>query len=146
MSHSDAASTPQRFLRSTLASYWSLMIRLGVSLLTRMLLARLLTHEDFGVYDLALRVVTIAAAVRDLGLTYHLMRDERRPYATVFAFSVISGGVITALLVLAAPLMGGFEPRLPAVLQVFALWVLLDGLVAVPRTYFERELAIGRLV
>lgn len=139
-------STPRRFMSSTLASYWSLMVRLGVTMVARMLLARLLIDEDFGLYDLALRVVTIAGAVRDLGLTYHLMRDDRRPYGTVFAFSVISGGVVTALLVFLAPLFGHYDARLPEVLQVFAFWVLLDGLVSVPRTYFERELAIARLV
>lgn len=140
------SSTSRRFLSSTLASYWSLGVRLVVTMGARLLLARLLIDEDFGLYDLALRVVTIAGAVRDLGLTYHLMRDDRRPYGTVFAFSVISGGVVTALLVLAAPLFGGYDVRLPEVLQVFAFWVLLDGLVSVPRTYFERELAIARLV
>ena len=29
---------------------------------------------------------------------------------------------------------------------MFAVWVLLDGLAGVPRTFFERELRIGRLV
>ena len=37
-------------------------------------------------------------------------------------------------------------PQLAAVLKVFAVWVLLDGLAVVPRAFFERELAIGSLV
>ena len=139
-------STPQRFLRSTVASYASLLVRLLVTTAARMLLARLVVPEAHGAYDLALRVVTVASAFRDLGLTYQLMRDERRPYGTVLAFSLVSGGVLTLLVWASAPLAGPFAPELPPVLRVFSLWVLLDGLVAVPRTFFERELRIGRLV
>ena len=139
-------STPQRFLRSTLASYASLLVRLLVTTAARMLLARLVVPEAHGAYDLALRVVTVASAFRDLGLSYQLMRDERRPYGTVLAFSLASGCVLTLLVWASAPLAGPFAPELPPVLRVFSLWILLDGLVAVPRTFFERELRIGRLV
>ncbi len=139
-------STPERFLRSTVASYWSLGVRLLITLASRMALARFLLPDDYGAYDLALRVVTVASALRDLGLPYQLMRDERRPYGTVLAFGLVSSVLLTLALVLGAPLAAPFAPELPAVLQVFALWVLLDGLVSVPRTFFERELTIGRLV
>ncbi len=139
-------STPRRFLASSLASYWSLGARLLVGFAARIVLAHLVIPEEYGLYDLALRIVTVAGAVRDLGLIYHLIRDERRPYGTVFAFSAVSGVLVTAALVIAAPLAGHLDPRLPAVLRVFALWVLLDGLAGVPRTFFERELHIGRLV
>jgi PST family polysaccharide transporter len=138
--------TPRRFLASTLASYWSLAVRLLVSFAARVVLARLLVPEAHGLYELALRIVTVAGAVRDLGLVFHLMRDERRPYGTVFAFTLASGLAVAGGLVLAAPLAAGLDPRLPQVLQVFAVWVLLDGLAGVPRTFFERDLAIGRLV
>jgi len=139
-------STPRRFLASSLASYWSLGVRLLVGLGARSVLAHLIIPDDYGLYDLALRIVTIAGAVRDLGLIFHLIRDERRPYGTVLGFSCFSGVLVTLALVIGAPLAGVLDPRLPAVLRVFAFWVLLDGLAGVPRTFFERELRIGRLV
>jgi PST family polysaccharide transporter len=138
--------TPRRFLASSLASYWSLGVRLVVNFVARIVLARLLLPEEHGLYELALRIVTIAAAVRDLGLIYHLIRDERRPYGTVLGFTVVSGALVTGALVLGAPLTAGLDSELPRVLQVLALWVFLDGLTGVPRTFFERELRIGRLV
>lgn len=141
-----AQSTPRRFLASSLASYWSLGVRLVVGFVSRMVLARLLIPDDHGLYELALRIVTIAGALRDLGLIYHLIRDRRRPYGTVLAFTAGTGVAVTAALMIAAPLAGRLDPALPEVLQVFALWVLLDGLSLVPRTYFERELRIGRLM
>jgi len=112
----------------------------------RVALAHLLMPDAHGLYELALRIVTIASALRDLGLIFHLIRDERRPYGTVLGFSLSSGTLVTVALILGAPFGAWLDPRLPEVLRVFAVWVLLDGLAAVPRTFFERELRIGRLV
>jgi lipopolysaccharide exporter len=139
-------TTERRFLDSSLAAYASQLGRLAIALGSRMLLARLIAPDGHGVYELALRVVTVAAALRDLGLPYHLMRDSRRPYGTVLAFVLASGLVVTLLVVLGAPLLSGLDPDLPPILRVYAVWILLDGLVIVPKTFFERELRIGRLV
>lgn len=139
-------STERRFFRSTLASYASLGTRLVITFATRMILARLILPEGHGLYELALRTVIIASAVRDLGLPFHLMRDPRKPYGTVLAFSLVQGVLVTGALILLAPVFGVLNPDLPAVLRVFSVWVLLDALVAVPRTFFDRELRIGRLV
>lgn len=137
--------TPRRFLASSLASYWSLGVRLVVGFAARVILARLLVPEDHGLYELALRIVTIAGALRDLGLIYHLIRDERRPYGTVLGFTLGSGVLVSAAVIAGSPLAAVLDPRLPQVLAVFAPWIVLDGLAGVPRTYFERELRIGRL-
>lgn len=139
-------TTEQRILRSTFASYAIQLARVGVSFGAKLILARLILPEGHGVYELALRIVTVASAVRDLGLPYHLVRDPRRPYGTVLAFTVMSGAAMTLLLLLLAPVFGHLTPELPLVLKVFAIWVLLDGLAVVPRAFFERELTIGSLV
>lgn len=139
-------STEQRVLRSTFASYAIQLARLGINFGAKLALARLILPEGHGVYELALRIVTVASAVRDLGLPYHLVRDERRPYGTVFAFTTALGALITLLLVGIAPLFGHLTPELTPVLRVFALWILLDGLAVVPRAFFERELTITNLI
>lgn len=124
-----SAGTESRFFSSTVASYLSLLVRLAVSFATRMLLARLVLPEGHGLYELALRIVILVSAVRDLGLPYHLMRDRRRPYGTVLAFTLVTGALLTAALVVLSPLSAAIDPELPPVLAALALWVLLDGLV-----------------
>jgi O-antigen/teichoic acid export membrane protein len=141
-----ALSTEQRVLRSTMASYAIQLARLGVSFGAKMALARLVLPEGHGIYELALRIVTVASAVRDLGLPYHLVRDSRRPYGTVLAFTAASGGLLTLVLIAVAPLFGQLTPELPLVLRVFAVWILLDGLAVVPKAFFERELTLANLV
>ena len=138
-------TTERRFLASTVASWVSLLVRLAVSFAARVVLARLVLPEGHGLYEEALRIVILASALRDLGLRFHLIRDPRRPYGTVLAFSAVNGALITAALAAGAPLAAGLNPDLPALLRVYALWVLLDGVVQAPRAYFERELRIGRM-
>ncbi|MDX1630329.1 MAG: oligosaccharide flippase family protein [Thermoanaerobaculia bacterium] len=138
-------TTGTRFLHSTVASYLSLGTRLVIRFASRMILARLVLPEGHGLYELALRLVILASAVRDLGLNFHLMRDRRRPYGTVFAFTTGQGILVTGALFLLAPATAGLDPDLPLVLRVLSFWILLDGLSMVPKIYFERELRIGRV-
>ncbi|MES1241371.1 MAG: oligosaccharide flippase family protein [Acidobacteriota bacterium] len=139
-------STEQRILRSTFAGYAIQLARLLVGFVAKLALARLVLPEGHGLYEEALRIVTVASAVRDLGLPYHLVRDSRRPYGTVLVSTLVLGFLISVLLIVAAPLFGFLTPDLPKVLQVFAIWVFLDGLSVVPKAFFERELTIGRLI
>jgi PST family polysaccharide transporter len=139
-------TTEQRILRSTFAAYAIQLARLLVGFVAKLILARLILPDGHGLYELALRIVTVASAVRDLGLPYHLVRDERRPYGTVLAATAFLGALITLLLIVAAPLSGALTPELPTVLRVLAVWVFLDGLSVVPKAFFERELTIGRLL
>ncbi|HEX3129896.1 MAG TPA: oligosaccharide flippase family protein [Thermoanaerobaculia bacterium] len=139
-------STEQRILRSTFAGYAIQLARLLVGFVAKLALARLVLPEGHGLYEEALRIVTVASAVRDLGLPYHLVRDSRRPYGTVLVSTLVLGFLISVILIVAAPAFGFLTPDLPAVLRVFAIWVFLDGLSVVPKAFFERELTIGRLI
>lgn len=136
----------RRVLSSTVAAYGIQGARLLVGFVSKLVLARLILQESTGLYEEALRIVTVLAAVRDLGLPYQLMRDRDRPYGTVLWFTSASGALLAGGLALAAPLFGALQPDLPALLRVMAIWIVLDGLSVVPRVFFERELRIGRLV
>ena len=138
-------TTERRFLQSTIAAYGSLSIRLVASFSARLVLARLILPEGHGLYELALRMVILASAVRDLGLVHHLIRDERKPYGTVLLFSISTGLVITMGLEILAGTFSFLDPGLPAVLRVLAPWIVLDSLIAVPKAFFERELRIREI-
>jgi lipopolysaccharide exporter len=136
----------RRFLRSTLAAYSSQLGRTLIRAAGDLVLARLILPSGHGTFALALGIVLVAGIVRDLGLPYQLVRDDARPYGSVFAWVAGAGLLLTGVLALGAPLAAGLDPALPAVLRVYALCVLLDGLAVVPKVYFERELEVGRLV
>lgn len=145
-SGSSSSTTESRFLRSSLAAYGSQIGRTVLRLATDLTLARLVLAEDHGLWELAFAAVMIVGIVRDLGLPYQLVRDERAPYGTVFVWTSGTGLLLTAGLVAAAPLFAPLDPRLPAVLAGTAPLILLEGLSVVPRVWFERRLQVGRLV
>jgi O-antigen/teichoic acid export membrane protein len=138
--------TERRFLHSTLAAYGSQLARVVIRIAGDLLLARLLLPERYGLFDLAFGIVLIAGIFRDLGLPYQLVRDERKPYGTVFLWTTGAGLALTLGLALGAPLFAGLDAGLPEVLRVYSLFVLLDGLAVVPKEFYERELEVGRLV
>jgi lipopolysaccharide exporter len=139
-------ASEQRFLQSTAAAYGSQLGRVAIRAASDLVLARIILPEAFGVYELALACAVIAGIVRDLGLPYELVRHPHRPYGAVLAWEAAAGLALSAGLALAAPWSAGLSRQLPAVLAVYAWWVLLDGLAVVPRVFFECELAVGRLV
>lgn len=140
-------TTEKRFLSSTLAAYGSQIGRAVLRAGSDVLLARLIVPKDHGLFEVALGIAVIAGIFRDLGLGYQLIRDERKPYGTVFAWTASAGALLAVGVALSAPLFGSlFEGRLTAILPWFAIYIFLDGLAVVPKLWFERRLEVGRLV
>ncbi|MEZ5333532.1 MAG: oligosaccharide flippase family protein [Thermoanaerobaculia bacterium] len=143
-------STERRFYRSTVAATLSQVWRVAVTLGTRIVLRRLVEPADWGVWDWALALFLVLGALRDLGLVYHVVRVRPRPYGNLLAVEGIWGGALALVTVLGAPILAlAFHEPHPAVVPVLrwlALFLFLEGMAAVPRTYFECELEIGRVV
>ena len=72
-----AAGAKQRLLHSSISAYGSMFVRLLLAFAARALLARLILPDVHGLFALALQFVVMASAIRDVGLTHHLMRDPR---------------------------------------------------------------------
>ena len=138
------AGAKQRLLQSAVSAYGTLFVRLIIAFGTRIVLARLILPEGHGAYEQALRVVMMLSAVRDLGLTHHLMRDRREPYGTVLVWSLSAGAVLALGLVAAADLFS-YLPELPGVLRAMAIWIVIDAVIMVYRTFFERKLLIRKI-
>lgn len=145
-----ADSTERRFYRSTVAATLSQVWRVGVTLGTRIVLRRLVDPADWGVWDWALAVFLVLGALRDLGLVYHVVRVRPRPYGNLLAVEALWGGGLALVVSIGAPVLAlAFHEPHPAVVPVLrwlALFLFLEGMAAVPRTYFECELQIGRVV
>lgn len=139
-------TTESRFLSSALAAYGSQMGRTVLRLATDLVLARLILDEYHGLFDLAFAAVVIIGVVRDLGLPYQLVRDEREPYGTVAAWTSGAGLLLAGLVAAASPLFGVLDPRLPMVVAGLAPLLFLEGISVAPRVFFERRLEVGRLV
>ena len=147
--HQDPAlaepGTKQRLLHSSISAYGSMLVRLLLAFAARAILARLILPDVHGLFALALQFVIMASAIRDVGLTHHLMRDPRESYGTVLAWSVGVGAAMSLLLVALANVFSALNPDLPGVLRAMAIWIVIDAVIMVYRTFFERRLRIREI-
>jgi O-antigen/teichoic acid export membrane protein len=120
----------------------------ALSLITMLVLARLLVPEDFGVVALAFSVLAVAQIAQESGLGAALIvhrGDLRRAAAAVSVFSPLVACGLYLLCFGAAPIAAHIfdEPRLTSVLRVMALVVVLRGLAIMPLSLLEREMRFG---
>ncbi len=141
----EALGAKQRLLHSAASAYATMLVRLLLAFAARITLARLILPEQHGLFDLALQLVVMASAIRDLGLTHHLMRDPRESYGTVLAWSLGVGAAMSLALIALADVFSYLNPDLPNVLRSLAVWIVIDAVIMVYRTFFERRLRIREI-
>jgi lipopolysaccharide exporter len=128
---------------------WRLSTRL-LGLISTLVLVRLLTPEDFGLFSLAFTVIATLETMLAIGMEAQLIRarqTSRALYDTVFTINVIRGTLLALLMVAFAGPAGAFfrEPRLEVVLLVLALIPLLAGVNNVGTAEFSRELDFAKV-
>ncbi len=143
-------STASRALRSTFASGFSQGWRVLVTLGATLILRRYISAEDWGLFAWSLVVFMVLGAFRDLGLAYHVLRVEPRPFGNLLALELGWGGLLVVATFASAPWLAAINPSDHAatvgVLQALSLFLFLEGLSTVPRFYFDGELAVDRVV
>src|SRR5256885_2569533 len=128
---SEAPSPPPsvgtRTVRGILWAYGSYVGGRLLVLVATAILARLLDPDDFGVVALALVFTGLLYTIRDFGVTQALIvvPEEELPAKadSVFAFSVLLGVALSALIVAISPLAAHFfhEPQLKSLLPLLGL-------------------------
>lgn len=155
MTNTDEQQAPPRSLGSavtralgwsTLAQILGRVFNLGVGLV----LARLLTKEDFGVYAVALVAINLLIVVNDLGIISAIIRwqgDVRKVAGTAATVSLVFSVLAFAAAVAGAPAfaeaMG--SPEATNLVRVIAIAILVDGWSAVPQAVIVREFRNDRL-
>lgn len=125
----------------------------GLSFIGTIVLARLLVPADFGVYGIVAFVVSVWAALGDLGLGAALVQqaDEPTPEQLRTVWTVQQGLALAAVVIvwLAAPAAVAIMPGLPSettsMLRVLSLGLLMSSLRTLPVVMMERELRFGPL-
>lgn len=114
--------------------------------LALVVLARLLTPDDFGLVAIAASVVAIIEGLSAFDVNKALIRarDEHRDlYDSAWTLSALRGAAAALIMAASAPFLN--DPRLGAVLLVLAASPLLTGLANPRFILFERSLDYSRL-
>jgi O-antigen/teichoic acid export membrane protein len=132
---------------------WSVVQRWAVrigGLLTVVVLARLLTPDDFGLVAVAMAFVPVIYLLSDLGFSTYVVQAERigpRLLSTAFWYAMATGIALTGGLVLAAPSIAASLglPGLTPVLYGLAPSILLVAVSSVPIALLRRRMAFRSL-
>ncbi len=118
---------------------WSAIERFsaqGITLVLGILIARILTPEDYGLIAMLSIFFALCSAIVDSGFSTALIRKLNRTesdVSTVFYFNILIGALITALFYFSAPWIASFynEPLLIPVTRVLSFTVLIGSIGAI---------------
>lgn len=121
------------------------------TLIMTVVLARLLTPADFGLFALALLMVNLFDWVKDLGVSAALVQSAKSwnriaPTGLTLsvAFGVVAGGALAGSAGMAAKALG--NPELTSLIQVLAIGILIASLSAIPAARLRRDLDFRRRI
>ncbi len=128
----------------------SQMIRILLGLLLTVIVARVLSPEDFGLVAMVAPIAALAALIPSFGLGQALIQAEdlsREQIQSAFWVSVALGIFCVACLLLAAPLIGIFfeDPRASHLTIAAAATLFVTNLSTVHSAVITREMRFGTL-
>jgi O-antigen/teichoic acid export membrane protein len=139
--------------KAATAGAWStadIILRQGVGFAVTIVLARLLTPEDFGMVALLTLFSSLSIVFVQGGLSSALIQRQgtsREEESTVFWCNLIAGMLFALALIALAPLIARFfgHPVLAPLMLAAGAQVVISALGAVQAALLTRSLAIGEL-
>jgi O-antigen/teichoic acid export membrane protein len=133
---------------SVLISLVEKYVHISISLVTTIVLARLLAPDEIGVYSVGLSIVVIAHVFRDFGINTYLVQEPELTtdrIRTALGLSICFGWPIAVILFLLSGDLAEFygDPRLKAVLQIVAFNFVLLPIGAPAMSLLVRQMAFG---
>ncbi len=138
--------------KALIGAGWTVSSRLSgraIDFVTILVLARVLTPEDFGLIALATTLISILDTILEAPLSQALTRLrvlERAHFDTAFTLGLLRGLAISVVVLVAAwPFAAVFhDPRLVGLVALLALGPVARSLYSPAMVVFVRELRLGR--
>lgn len=121
----------------------------GLSFISNIILARILTPSDFGLMAIAMALISFLQGTTSTGFESALIQKQDRPKEflnVVWTFEMLRYLVLFLILLLAAPLFSSLfnEPRVTAMIRVVALSFVFQGLRNIGVVYFRKHLDFSK--
>ncbi len=131
--------------RQTVWNYLIFALSKSSTLLMTIVVARMLSPTEFGVFALAVLVVNLFDYVKDLGVAAALVQNRRNWDALAptgltlsIAFGVVASGLLAATADLAARALG--QPELVGLIRVLAIGLAVSALSTIPLAWLRRSM------
>ena len=127
---------------------WSTLERFsvqGIQFVVMIIMARLLTPEDYGLVGMLAIFIAVSQSLIDSGFSQALIRKQDRSEvdnSTVFYFNIGVGIILYFILFFSAPLIADFykEPQLIPITRAIGLSLVFNSLVVVQRALLTIKL------
>ena len=135
----------QRAARGGAVTLTSQSLKFGIGIAATMLLARLLTPQDYGLIGMVWVITGFVAIFKDLGLSLVTIQREEingKQISTLFWINVGLGLAVLLLTVIISPAVSWFyrEPRLTLITIGFAAGFLFNGLAVQHEALLRRQM------
>jgi teichuronic acid exporter len=139
------SSLKQKSLRGITWSFIDNIAGSGVTFLTGIILARILSPQVFGLIGMVTVFFAFANTLIDSGFSIGLIRKVQcspEEYDTVFYFNVGISSVLYFLLFFTAHIISAFfkEPQLVSLIRILSTVIIIDSLSIVQRVIFIRNI------
>ena len=136
----------------TLGVIWMLLLRVStrtIGIVSTIILARLLTPEDYGLVALAMSVYMLLEMFAAFGVDFSLVQKkhlERADYDSAFTFQCICYSTLSLILALSAHQVGNFfdDARLVPIIWLLSVNMVMSGLNNIALVDFRRELQFDK--
>lgn len=121
----------------------------GVGFIVSVVLARLLTPEDYGLIGLITVFISVATVFVSSGFGNALIQKKSATqidFSSVFYFSILMGIIMYVILFICAPVVAGFynEPLLTSIIRVLSLSLIIAGVNSVQQAYISKTMQFKR--
>ena len=146
---SEVGEAPSKAVRGFAWAGLTLALSKGATVVSTLVLARVLIPEDFGLFAVGILVINYLDRIKDVGVGAALIyrrEDWAKMAGTGLPLSIVSAAVLAGLAYLAAPLAASFfhDDRAEPLVEVLAAVIFVGGLAVVPESRMRRELDFRR--
>ncbi len=134
-------------------SLWMIASRFGLrglGFINTIILARILTPEDFGLVSLAMLSAGLIMLFSDISLESAILRRQKvsnNLIDTAWTISIIIGLVLSAIIFATAPLAAFYfnEPRIEPIMQLIAILPTLNAFNNIGFVLYSKELEFNKV-
>lgn len=132
---------------------WSLVQRFGVMIISfcaNLVLARLLTPDDYGVIGMLLIFISVSNTFIDGGFGTALIQKKeptQEDYSTIFFWNIFISVILTSILYISSPLISEFYrlPLLSDVLKVMGTVLVINAFSVVQTNILQKKFEFKKL-
>ena len=126
-------------------SFIESIIGQGITFFVGIILARLLSPQEFGLIGMLTIFIALSQLLTDSGFSHALIRKQnctQQDYSTVFYFNIVLGISLYVLLFLAANTISIFfrEPILKPLIRVIGLAIIINSFTIIQNTLLTKQI------